>query len=104
MLYHSPSSNTYHTKPDHVRARKQARTRIYTVLYGPQSSQQTNLPWHDNSRRLPEGWSVDDAWHTIRSNWPTAKFDDFRKHLLLSRIHTLINGTIRLQDLEGQQS
>jgi hypothetical protein len=64
------------------RIRKAARTAIYRALYGSQTSQQSNLPWADESRRRPQDWSATQALATVEHHWHDASFDPYRKRLI----------------------
>ena len=85
-------------------ARKLARTRIYTAMYGEQNynpsrtGKRPNQPWSDPTRVRPQGWSPTQALATVESFWHAAAFDDFRKRLIA---HDLGVSTIAGDDIFG---
>ena len=84
-------------------ARKQARTRIYTALYGPQAhvdaigerrygyhGKRPNQPWLDASRTLGENFDIRDILALVQSSlWRAAAFDHNRRRILQERLEAL---------------
>lgn len=89
-------------RADQRHFRKTARTRIYTAIYGPQdcldsdgqkrlgvNTKRSNQPWLDESRFLPQNWSIEGILHIVKECWVDAKFDAYRQNIILSDLNTL---------------
>jgi hypothetical protein len=91
--YLSPHDRKAHGLQMVKRQRKDARTHIYTAIYGLQTSKGENLPWFDISRRRPQDFNPNTITTALQTYWSLAKFDDRRKTLVLKAAATALNTT-----------
>jgi hypothetical protein len=92
--YLSPRDRKAHGRLMVKRQRKDARTHIYTAIYGLQTSPGENLPWHDHSRRRPQDFNPNTITTALQTYWSLAKFDDRRKTIILKAAATALNTTL----------